>query len=150
MPTIADGIAVKTPGEITFKIIQHYLDDIFTVDEDEIANAILLLLERAKVISEGAGAAPLAAILNRMNNIRNKKIVALVSGGNIDVNMLSRIIDKGLVKVEGKYSSILLFQIGLGPLAICLSLWPKLVPMCCPLSTTVQPKIFLLDMLKLN
>ena len=98
MPTIADGIAVKTPGEITFKIIQHYLDDIFTVDEDEIANAILLLLERAKVISEGAGAAPLAAILNRMNNIRNKKIVALVSGGNIDVNMLSRIIDKGLVK----------------------------------------------------
>ena len=49
MPTIADGIAVKTPGEITFKIIQHYLDDIFTVDEDEIANAILLLLERAKL-----------------------------------------------------------------------------------------------------
>ena len=69
-----------------------------TVGEDEIANSILLLLERAKVISEGAGAASLAAVLNRLDNIKNKKIVALISGGNIDVNMLSRIIDKGLVK----------------------------------------------------
>ncbi|WP_422444786.1 threonine ammonia-lyase [Thermoanaerobacterium sp. DL9XJH110] len=98
MPTIADGIAVKTPGELTFSIIQKYVDDIITVDEDEIANAILLLLERAKVIAEGAGAAPVAAILNRMEDFRGMKIVALVSGGNIDVNMLSRIIDKGLVK----------------------------------------------------
>ncbi|MDD4569882.1 MAG: threonine ammonia-lyase [Tepidanaerobacteraceae bacterium] len=98
MPTIADGIAVKTPGEITFGLIKHYVDDIVTVDEDEIANAILLLLERAKVISEGAGAASIAAVLNRLGNIKNKKIVSLVSGGNIDVNMLSRIIDKGLVK----------------------------------------------------
>lgn len=97
-PTIADGIAVKTPGELTFSIIQKYVDDIITVDEDEIANAILLLLERAKVIAEGAGAVPVAAILNRMEDFRDKKIVALVSGGNIDVNILSRIIDKGLVK----------------------------------------------------
>lgn len=97
-PTIADGIAVKTPGEITFDIIKKYVDDVFTVSEDEIANSILLLLERAKVISEGAGAASLAAVLNRLDNIKNKKIVALISGGNIDVNMLSRIIDKGLVK----------------------------------------------------
>lgn len=98
MPTIADGIAVKTPGELTFNIVQKYVDDIITVDEDEIAGAILLLLERAKVISEGAGAVPIAAILNRMEGYKGKKIVALISGGNIDVNMLSRIIDKGLVK----------------------------------------------------
>lgn len=98
IPTIADGIAVKTPGELTFSIIKKYVDDILTVDEDEIANAILLLLERAKINSEGAGAVPIAAVLNRMENIKDKKIVALVSGGNIDVNMLSRIIDKGLVK----------------------------------------------------
>ncbi|HQA60270.1 MAG TPA: threonine ammonia-lyase [Tepidanaerobacteraceae bacterium] len=96
--TIADGIAVKTPGELTFKIVKKFVDDIVTVDEDEIANAILLLLERAKVVSEGAGAASVAAILNRLDIVRNKKIVALISGGNIDVNMLSRIIDKGLVK----------------------------------------------------
>jgi len=95
--TIADGIAVKTPGELTFRIVQQYVDDIVTVDEDEIASAILLLLERAKVVSEGAGAASVAAILNRLVNFRNKK-VAVISGGNIDVNMLSRIIDKGLVK----------------------------------------------------
>lgn len=97
-PTIADGIAVKTPGEITFNIIKEYVDDVVTVGEDEIANSILLLLERAKVISEGAGAASLAAVLNRLDNLKNRKIVALISGGNIDVNMLSRIIDKGLVK----------------------------------------------------
>lgn len=98
MPTIADGIAVKTPGDITFHIVQKFVDDILTVDEDEIAGAILLLLERAKVIAEGAGAVPVAAILNRMGDYKGKKIVALISGGNIDVNMLSRIIDKGLVK----------------------------------------------------
>jgi len=98
MPTIADGIAVKTPGKITFEIVKRYVDDIVTVDEDEIANAILLLMERAKVIAEGAGAASVAALLNRMGQLKDKKIVALLSGGNIDVNMLSRIIDSGLVK----------------------------------------------------
>jgi len=72
--TIADGIAVKTPGELTFRIVQQYVDDIVTVDEDEIASAILLLLERAKVVSEGAGAASVAAILNRLVNFRNKKL----------------------------------------------------------------------------
>ncbi len=102
MPTIADGIAVKTPGDITFDIIQKYVDDIICVDEDEIANAILLLLERAKVISEGAGAASLAALLNRLHGVSHQKIVSLISGGNIDVNMLSRIIDKGLVKSKRK------------------------------------------------
>ncbi|MCF6096534.1 threonine ammonia-lyase [Thermovorax subterraneus] len=98
MPTIADGIAVKTPGDLTFDMVQKYVDDIVTVDEDEIANAILILLERAKVVTEGAGAVSVAAILNRLTHVKNKKVVAVVSGGNIDVNILSRVIDKGLVK----------------------------------------------------
>jgi len=97
-PTIADGIAVKTPGDLTFEIVQKYVDDIVTVDEDEIASAILLLLERAKVVTEGSGAVPVAAILNRLTNMKNKKVVAILSGGNIDVNVLARVIDKGLVK----------------------------------------------------
>jgi len=121
-PTIADGIAVKTPGELTFNIIKEYVDDIVTVDEDEIANSILLLLERAKVISEGAGAASLAAILNRLDNIKNKKIVALISGGNIDVNMLSRIIDKGLVKSGRKIIVHTLIQDRPGTLGKLLNL----------------------------
>jgi len=95
-PTIADGIAVKTPGDLTFSIIQKYVDDIVTVDEDEISRAILLLMERAKVIAEGAGAVPVAALLRKISTFKAKKVVAVISGGNIDVNMLSRIIDKGL------------------------------------------------------
>jgi threonine dehydratase len=121
-PTIADGIAVKTPGELTFNIIKEYVDDIVTVGEDEIANAILLLLERAKVVSEGAGAASLAAVLNRLDNIKDKKIVALISGGNIDVNMLSRIIDKGLVKSGRKIIVHTLMQDRPGTLGKLLNL----------------------------
>ncbi|WP_371364531.1 L-threonine ammonia-lyase [Sporomusa rhizae] len=97
-PTIADGIAVKTPGELTFEIVQRYVDEIVTVDEEEIASAILLLMERIKTISEGAGAVPVAAILNRLQHYNNRKIAAVISGGNIDVNMMSRIINKGLAK----------------------------------------------------
>lgn len=97
-PTIADGIAVKTPGDITFDIVQHYVDDIVTVDEEEIAGAILLLLERIKTVAEGAGATPVAAILNRLSGCKNQKIAAVISGGNIDVNIMTRIINKGLVK----------------------------------------------------
>lgn len=98
LPTIADGIAVKTPGDITFEIIKRYVDDVVTVGEDEIANAILILLERAKLTSEGAGAAAVAAVLHRLSHLRGKKIAALISGGNIDVNILARIIDRGLLK----------------------------------------------------
>ncbi len=97
-PTIADGIAVKTPGELTFDIVRRYVDEIVTVDEEEIASAILLLIERIKTISEGAGAVPVAAILNRLQHYKNRKIAAVISGGNIDVNMMSRIINKGLAK----------------------------------------------------
>ena len=97
-PTIADGIAVKTPGDITFELVQRYVDDIVTVDEEEIASAILLLMERIKTISEGSGAVTVAAVLNRMPEYKNRKIAAIISGGNIDVNMMSRIINKGLAK----------------------------------------------------
>src|SRR5271169_988063 len=96
--TIADGIAVRRAGERTLPLVQKYVDDIVTVEEEEIANAILLLLENEKTLSEGAGAAAIAALLNRRVALSGKKIVALVSGGNIDVTLLSRIIERGLVK----------------------------------------------------
>jgi threonine dehydratase len=96
--TIADGIAVRRAGERTLPLVQKYVDDIVTVDEEEIANAILLLLEREKTVAEGAGAAAAAALVHRKAALAGKKTAVLVSGGNIDVNFLSRIIERGLVK----------------------------------------------------
>lgn len=96
--TIADGIAVQVPGDKTFPVIQHYVDEIVTADDDEISNAILLLLEIEKTILEGAGAIPLAALLNRPLGLEGKKVVLVLSGGNLDVNMLSVIIQRGLVR----------------------------------------------------
>jgi len=97
-PTIADGIAVRRAGEKTLPLIQKYVDDIVTVDEEEIANAILLLLEREKTLAEGAGAAAIAALINHKTALSGKKVAALVCGGNIDVSLLSRIMERGLVK----------------------------------------------------
>jgi threonine dehydratase len=97
-PTIADGIAVRRAGEKTLPLIQKYVDDIVTVDEEEIANAILLLLEREKTLAEGAGAAAIAALINRKTSLSGKKVAVLVCGGNIDVSLLSRIMERGLVK----------------------------------------------------
>jgi threonine dehydratase len=97
--SIADGIAVKRPGAETFPMIQKYVDDIVTVDEEEIANAILLLLEREKTVAEGAGAVTLAALINgRIPRAQGRKVVMVLSGGNIDVNVISRIIERGLAK----------------------------------------------------
>ena len=96
--TVADGIAVRRAGERTLPLVQKYVDDIVTVDEEEIANAILLLLEREKTLAEGAGAAALAAVLNHKLPLNAKKVAVLVCGGNIDVTLLSRIIERGLVK----------------------------------------------------
>lgn len=96
--TLADGIAVKRPGEMTFEIVRGRVDEIVTVTEEEIANAILLLLEIEKTVVEGAGACPLAAMLNRRVDLAGKRVAMVVSGGNIDVNMISRIIERGLVK----------------------------------------------------
>lgn len=96
--TIADGIAVRRAGEKTLPLIQKYVDDIVTVDEEEIANAILLLLEREKTLAEGAGAAAIAALINRKTSLNGNKVAVLVCGGNIDVSLLSRIMERGLVK----------------------------------------------------
>lgn len=96
--TIADGIAVRRAGERTLPLVQKYVDDITTVEEEEIANAILLLLEREKTLAEGAGAAAIAAVLNRKLRLEGKRVAVLVCGGNIDVTLLSRIIERGLVK----------------------------------------------------
>lgn len=103
--TIADGIAVKTPGEHTFEYCSKYVDDIVTVTDDEVSTAILTLLERQKLIAEGAGAVPLAAVLFDKIPVKGKKVVCLVSGGNIDVTILSRVIDRGLQK-EGRQADL--------------------------------------------
>ena len=95
--TFADGIAVKTPGEHTLALVQEYVDDIVTVSEDEIATAILTLMEKQKLVSEGAGAVSVAAVLFNKLPLKGKKTVCILSGGNIDVNILSRVITRGLV-----------------------------------------------------
>lgn len=95
--TFADGIAVKTPGENTYKLINKYVDDIVTVSEDEIAAGILALMEKQKLVAEGAGATPIAAALFNKLPLQGKKVVCLVSGGNIDVNILSRVITRGQI-----------------------------------------------------
>ena len=95
--TFADGIAVKHPGDITFDLVKKYVDGIVTVSEDEIAAAILALLEKQKMIAEGAGAVSVAAALFDKVPVAGRNIVCLVSGGNIDVNILSRVITRGLI-----------------------------------------------------
>ncbi|MFN7950419.1 MAG: threonine ammonia-lyase [bacterium] len=96
--TLADGIAVRRAGEHTFPLVRDWVDGIATVDEEEIASAILTLMEREKTVAEGAGATPLAALANRKLALSGRRVVLVVSGGNIDVNILSRIIERGLVK----------------------------------------------------
>jgi threonine dehydratase len=101
--TIADGIAVGHAGERTLPLFQKYVDEVVSVDDEEVANAILLLIEREKTVAEGAGAAPAAALIQRKVGglTPTSKVVCVVSGGNIDVNLLARIIERGLVK-EGR------------------------------------------------
>ncbi|MFP3948779.1 MAG: threonine ammonia-lyase [Longimicrobiales bacterium] len=105
--SIADGIAVKQLGEHTFPVIRELVDEVVTVSEDEIATAILLLLEREKTVAEGAGAVPLAALIGSQVEVDPDETVVLVlSGGNIDVNMISRIIDRGLV-ADGRLARLM-------------------------------------------
>ena len=99
--TICDGIAVAGVTQLTYRIIKEYVDDIVLVSDEEVANAILLLLERAKIFVEGAGAVGLAAVLNNKVGIKNKKVAVIISGGNLTPNLLNRIIIKGLIK-EGR------------------------------------------------
>jgi threonine dehydratase len=96
--TIADGIAVRRAGDLTVTQVERYVDEMVTVDEEEIANAILVLLEREKTLAEGAGAVALAALLQRKTSLKGKRTAVLVCGGNIDVSLLARIIERGLVK----------------------------------------------------
>ena len=104
--TIADGIAVKEPGENTFKYVNEYVDEIVTVSEDEIASAILALIEQHKMIAEGAGAVSVAAAMFGKIPVENKKVVCVVSGGNVDVTILSRVIKRGLSR-SGRNCSLL-------------------------------------------
>ncbi len=103
--TIADGIAVRTVGAETFAHVRQYVDEVVTVDEEEVANAILQLLEKEKTVAEGAGAAPMAAVLNRPLGLEGKRVVVCISGGNINVNLVSRIIERGLIK-DGRRARI--------------------------------------------
>lgn len=103
-PTMADGIAVQKPGASNFEIVKKYVDDIVCVDEMEIARTMLMLLERNKLLVEGSGASSLAALLYKKINITNKKVAAVLSGGNVNVHFISRIIERGLVE-SGRYAN---------------------------------------------
>lgn len=102
LATVADGIATKTAGRYTFEIVRWLVDDVVTVDDEEIIRAVLLLLERCKLLVEGAGAAGVAALLGGKLGLTGKRVVALLSGGNIDINMVGKFIQHGLA-VQGRY-----------------------------------------------
>ncbi len=103
--TFADGTAVKLPGDLTFEFCEDYVDEIITVSDDEIASAVLLLMEKEKIVTEGSGALPVAAVMFDRIPLKNKNIVCVVSGGNIDVNILSRVINRALLKT-GRISNL--------------------------------------------
>ena len=105
--TIADGIAVKQPGQNTYALVKEYVDDVALVTDDEVASAILALIEKQKMIAEGAGAAAVAAVMCHKFPLEGKRVVCIVSGGNIDVTSLSRVIDRGLLN-SGRSSSLLI------------------------------------------
>jgi threonine dehydratase len=121
-PTLADGIAIGKVGAITFPIIEKKVDKILTVEEDEIASAILMLMERKRVVAEGAGATPLAALLSGRGKIGGRKVVLVISGGNIDVNLLDRIIEKGLSQTGRVVRFGVLLRVAPGALAKLSSL----------------------------
>lgn len=113
-PTMADGIAVKKPGQVPFELVQKYVDKIYTVNELEIARTMLMLLERNKLLVEGSGAVALAAMLYQKIPIKDQKVVCLISGGNVDVSFISRIIERGMVEAGRfmRFSTILKDQPG--------------------------------------
>ncbi len=105
--TIADGIAVKEPGDLTYQLVKDYVDGVVTVTDDEISAAILALIEQQKLIAEGAGAVAVAAVMFNKIPVKGKKVACLVSGGNIDVTILSRVIKRGLI-MSGRSCQLLL------------------------------------------
>lgn len=108
--TIADGIAVKNPGELTYEICEKYVDEMVTVTDDEISTAILALIEQQKLIAEGAGAVSVAAAMFNKVDVKGKKVACLLSGGNIDVTILSRVITRGLLKAGRSADLIIALQ----------------------------------------
>ena len=102
--TVADGISVKEPGTNTFELCRKYVDEIVTVSDDEISAAILAMMEQEKLVAEGAGAVAVAAAMFNKVPIKGKRTVCLVSGGNIDVTILSRVINRGLIKSGRNYA----------------------------------------------
>jgi threonine dehydratase len=105
--TIADGIAVATPGRHTFPIVQKYVDEIVTVSEHEIAQAILVLIESEKSVTEGSGASGVAALLNgKVKDIAGKKVGVVLTGGNIDTTFLAKVLERGLAK-EGRLAKLI-------------------------------------------
>jgi threonine dehydratase len=121
--TLADGIAVKRPGEITLKMVTRHVDELVTVGEEEIANAILLILEREKTVAEGAAAATLAALYNgHIKDTAGKNVCLVLCGGNIDVNVLSRVIERGLAKDGRMWQVVVRIQDRPGALAMLLDL----------------------------
>ncbi|MCL2370262.1 MAG: threonine ammonia-lyase [Firmicutes bacterium] len=108
--TIADGIAVKRPGSLTYPLIQKYVDQMVTVTDDEIASTVIGLIERTKQVVEPAGASSLAAVICNKINVKGKKVVCLLSGGNIDVGIIHKIIERGLIKRGRQISLAILLQ----------------------------------------
>lgn len=104
-PTIAEGIAVAGPSALTHELLQRYVDDIVLVDEDDVAEAMVLLLERSKLVVEGAGAASVAALMSARVRARGERVCAVLSGGNADINMIARVVEHGLT-TAGRYYSL--------------------------------------------
>ena len=119
--TIADGIAVKSPGDYCFKHIEKYVDDVFVINDDKIASTVFSLMERARLITEGAGATALAGVLHGIVP-RHKKVAVVLSGGNIDINQVSRIIDRGLIKSGRMVRLVMIVRDMPGLLCECLGL----------------------------
>jgi len=102
--TIADGIAVRRAGDLTYEIIKENVDELVTVTEDEIAKALLLLLEKNKIVAEGAGAVSVAAVMNSTLDLKGKNVVSVISGGNLDVNLMERIVNRALIGENRRYT----------------------------------------------
>jgi len=98
-PTLADGIAVNRPGSLTFPIIQSYVDEVVEAEEESIAGAVLSLLDKANIVAEGSGATPLAALMDATRATRAKRHILVISGGNIEINMIDRILQRGSIKM---------------------------------------------------
>jgi threonine dehydratase len=139
--TIADGIGVRRVGDHTFDLARRYVDLVVTVVEEEIANAILLLLEIEKTVVEGAGAVPLAALVNKRVSLDSKTVVLVLSGGNIDVNLIARIIERGLVK-DGRVVRLAVMRaIGRARSRNSRSSWRRRGPTCSTSITTARSPV---------